>query len=33
MVRALLNIEPLTSCGKCEKILLNKNKISDNEEK
>ena len=33
MVKALFNIEPSTSCGKCEKILLNKNKISDNEEK
>ena len=33
MVKALFNIEPLTYCGKCKKVLLNENEISENEEK
>ena len=33
MVKALLHIELLTYCGKCEKVLLNENKMSENEEK
>ena len=33
MVKALLNAEPLTYCGKYEKVLLNKNEILENEEK
>ena len=32
LVKALLNIEPLTYCGKCG-VLLNENEISENEEK
>ena len=33
MVKALLNIEPLTYCGKCEKVLLNENEISEMKKK
>ena len=33
MVKALLNTEPITYCGKCEKVLLNENDISENGEK
>ena len=32
MVKALLNIEPLTYCGKCE-VLLNENEISEMKKK
>ena len=33
MVKALLNTGPITYCGKCEKVLLNENDISENGEK